>query len=163
MGIRSRGLAVVMMVSLAGWASAGLAADASFSEEQAQKGRGAYNRHCAECHGVRLEGEHLSPPLVGDRFDVTWRDKSAGVLSFHLRRMPPDPRAGTLGDEVYASILAYILESNDFAAGDALPIAVADLENVTIPRLEGVEYDLDAPEVAAGQSERLAAMSHSKS
>lgn len=159
MDIRGRGTALVMTVSLAGWASAGLAADVSFSEEQAQKGRAAYNRHCSECHGVRLEGEHLAPPLVGGRFDMTWRDKSAGVLAFHLRRMPPDPRAGTLGDEVYAHILAYILKFNDFAAGAALPTAVADLDDLAIPRLEGADYDPDAPEVAAEQSDRLAKMS----
>ena len=157
-GIRGRGTALVMMVCLAGWASASLAADVSFSDAQAQKGRGAFNRYCSECHGVRLEGEHLAPPLVGSRFDVTWRDKPASVLAFHLRRMPPDPRAGTLGDETYGNILAYILKSNEFAAGDALPTAMADLQGVEIPQLDGVQPDPDAPEVEAGKSERLAQM-----
>ncbi|MEE2778302.1 MAG: PQQ-binding-like beta-propeller repeat protein [Acidobacteriota bacterium] len=159
MGIRDRGIACVVTAFLLGGSTAGLAADASFSEEQARKGRAAYNKSCSECHGVRLEGEHLSPPLVGSRFDVTWRDKSAGVLAFHLRRMPPDPRAGTLGDEVYANILAYILKSNGFEAGDALPTAVADLDDIDIPQLAGADYEPDAPEVAAGESERLANMS----
>ena len=104
------------------------------------------------------KGEHLSPPLVGTRFDSTWRGKSAAVLAFHLRRMPPEPidAPGGLGDETYANILAHILQANGFETGDeVLPSDLDALSELTIPKLEGVEYEPDAPVVAAGESELL--------
>ncbi|MDX1382106.1 MAG: PQQ-binding-like beta-propeller repeat protein [Thermoanaerobaculia bacterium] len=138
--------------------TAGRAADPSFSEEQARRGRALYLRHCSDCHGARMEGEHLVPSLVGSRFDQSFRGKSAGILAFHLRRMPPDPRAGTLGDAVYAEILAHLLASNGFEASDTpLPVEVAALDELTIPRREGQEeIDPYEPVKGGAQSPLLA-------
>src|SRR5215210_2143633 len=85
-----------------------------FTQAQVTAGSAAYRQHCASCHGADLEGSHLSPSLTGERFDRAWRGKSADALMFHLRRMPPQPRAtsGGLGDDTYASIFAYLLQSN---------------------------------------------------
>ena len=72
--------------------------------------------------------------------------------------MPPEPAGepGSLSDETYANILAYILLSNGFEAGsDPLPADSASLADLTIPRLPGMELDLDAPVVAAGESQLL--------
>ena len=93
----------------------------SFSRAQAGDGRTAYREYCASCHGAKLEGIHLSPSLVGSRFDWSWRGKSVDILSFHVRRMPPEgvPGAGSISDEAYTNIVAYILMSNDFAPSDA--------------------------------------------
>ena len=114
------------------WSSGSFAEGPSFTRDQVGEGRKDYRQHCAECHGARLEGQHLSPPLVGARFDQTWRGKSTGVLAFHLRRMPPEPvdAPGGLGDETYANILAHILRTNGFEAGDeALPTDLDNLNN----------------------------------
>ncbi len=124
----------------------------SFTDEQASRGRIDYAQKCAGCHGPRLEGEHLSPPLVGDRFDRGWRGKPAAVLSYHLRRMPPEPvdNPGGLSDTTYANILAYILKSNGFEAGDvALPTDMDSLASLTIPAREGDGLDIDAPVLTA--------------
>ena len=105
-----------------------------------------------------MQGEQITPALVDGRFDRSFRGKSAGVLAFHLRRMPPEPTdsPGGLGDEVYSNILAYLLQANGIEAGDvALPADLDALADIDIPRLEGVEYDPDAPVVAAGESELL--------
>ena len=141
------------------WPSPIGAATPSFSSAQAARGRAQYQEHCASCHGPRLEGEHVSPALVGARFDHSWRGKSARVLAFHLRRMPPEPSEapGGLGDETYANILAHILLSNGLEAGAAeLPSDLDALGDLTIPKLEGEELDLDAPVAAAGESKLLA-------
>ena len=130
-----------------------------FSQRQAVEGQKAYVEHCADCHGTELEGIDIAPGLVGTRFDQTWRGKSAGALSFHVRRMPPQSvgEPGSLGDAVYTNIVAYILGANGFAAGDAdLPTDEAALAKLKIPNLEGVEYDPDVPIAAsAEQVERL--------
>ena len=156
--IRRTGFFLVLILLLGPWQPVSLAEAPSFTRDQVAKGRADYRTHCADCHGPRLEGLHLSPPLVGPRFDLSWRGKSAGLLMFHLRRMPPEPLAkpGSLGDETYANILAYILLSNGLeSGGEALPSDLDALGDLTIPKLEGVEYDPDAPVVGAGQSELL--------
>ena len=156
--IRRAGFVWVLILVLGPWQSVSEAEAPSFTRDQVTEGRAAYREHCASCHGPRLEGLHLSPPLVGPRFDVSWRGKSAGILAFHLRRMPPEPLAtpGSLGDETYANILAYILMSNGLESGDeVLPSDLDALADLTIPELEGVQYDPDAPVVAPGQSELL--------
>jgi alcohol dehydrogenase (cytochrome c) len=134
---------------------------ASFTVDQATKGAPLYQKHCATCHGAKLQGEQVAPALTGPRFDTSWRGKSAAVIGFHMRRMPPEPvdAPGGLGDETYTAILAYILQANGFAAGDAaLPASLDALREVGIPQSEGAAFDPDAPVVAAGQSELLNAL-----
>lgn len=160
--IRRTGLRWALLLLVGPQQSASWAETPSFSPDQAAKGRAQYREHCASCHGPRLQGEHVSPPLAGARFDRTWRGKSAAALAFHLRRMPPEPldAPGGLGDETYANILAHILEANGLEAGEeALPSDLEALDQLTIPQLEGAEYEPDAPVVAAGESELLKALS----
>jgi alcohol dehydrogenase (cytochrome c) len=129
-----------------------------FSQAQAAAGRTAYRENCAACHGDKLEGADRSPSLVGTRFDQTWRGMSADVISFHMRRMPPEAVAepGSLSDETYTNILAYVLISNDFAPGDVdLPTDMAALRKVAIPRLKGAQYDPDAPVIASSDQRAL--------
>ena len=83
---------------------------------------------------------------------------------FHLRRMPPNlGRApGGLGDNVYASILAYLLQANgQQPAAEALPSDPNALAAMTIPRREGTTADPPpAPVVAsASGAARLAGLS----
>ncbi len=127
-----------------------------FSPAQAAAGQREYRQRCAACHGARLEGVDLAPSLKGERFDRTWRGKSVEVLSFHLRRMPPQAVTGSLGDEVYTNLLAYLLLANGLAAGDAvLPAAREALHGFLVPRLAGTEADPDAP-VAGAAARSLA-------
>lgn len=119
-----------------------------FTAAQSSAGQADYGQHCATCHGADLAGIHLSPSLVGGRFDRTWRGKSAEVLSFHLRRMPPKTVAKpvSLSDETYTQILAYLLQANGFEAGDAeLPSDPAALAKIKIPKLPGADYDPAIP------------------
>jgi alcohol dehydrogenase (cytochrome c) len=119
-----------------------------FTSPQAAAGATAFRQHCASCHGTQLEGQHLAPGLTGDRFDRTWRGKTVDALMFQVRRMPPRPGAasGGLSDETYASIVAYLLQSNGLPAADrALTADPATLAGLTIPSLEKADLDPDAP------------------
>ncbi len=116
----------------------------AFTTAQSVEGRKAYRTHCSVCHGDALEGVDLAPGLVGVSFDQNWRGKSAGVLSFHMNRMPPASvgEPGSLGDETYTNILAYILRMNGFDSGDvALPSDSTALNEVRIPKLPDSDFD----------------------
>jgi alcohol dehydrogenase (cytochrome c) len=130
----------------------------AFTQEQAAEGRIAFREHCVSCHGAKLEGLHVSPALVGTRFDQMWRGKTAETIAFHIRRMPPQlaDNPGSLGDETYANILAYILISNDFAAArKELPSEMASLRRIYIPRLPGTDSDPYTPVEASSEQTAL--------
>lgn len=143
---------ILSSIAALSWLAAAAMADTPqgppFTQAQANAGRQAYRQHCADCHGARLEGMHLSPSLIGERFDQMWRGKSADVLAFHIRRMPPEaaakPQMPTEKD--FTDILAYILLSNKFEPGEtALPAEMAALTKIKIPRPQGAEFDPYAP------------------
>jgi alcohol dehydrogenase (cytochrome c) len=135
----------------------------AFTEAQVSAGNAAYRQHCASCHGARLEGLHLAQSLIGERFDRAWRGKTAATLMFHLRRMPPTPGAtsGSLSDDTYASILAYLLQANGHQPADSvLPSDMRALAALTIPRLEGTTSDPNAPVIESpSNSARLTGLS----
>lgn len=138
------------------WAADGKAP--SFSTTQAKLGSRNYASYCGTCHGMNLEGIHLSPALSGNRFDQTWRGKSLANLAFHVWRMPNKPIAapGSLADDLYANILAYILEVNGLEAGkEPLPDSIDALKAFTIPTVPGMEYD---PMVPVEKSEAQTAL-----
>ena len=115
-----------------------------FTQSQAVAGSEAYQQHCAVCHGAKLEGLGIAPPLFGSRFDQTWRGKPTDVLSFHVRRMPPGQTS--LNDQTYTNILAYILATNGLFAGEvALPSDLTALSASTVARREDSAYDPLAP------------------
>ena len=117
---RQSSLLLVLMLILTHWYSQSLAETASYSSAQAQAGTQDYATYCAACHGSELQGIQLAPPLVGSRFDHSWRDKSLDGLSFHVRRMPV-AAPGSLSDEIYTNILAHILKYNGLEGGEPLP------------------------------------------
>ncbi len=122
----------------------------TFTKKQAAAGRTAYRESCASCHLAKLEGEGVVPSLAGVSFDASWRGKAAGTLLFHIRRMPPEgsENAGTLSEETYANILAYILISNGFEPGDAaIPSSMDALNEVDIPKIPGMDVDPVVPVV----------------
>ena len=129
-----------------------------FTESQASAGKAVYSKQCAVCHGEDLAGIHLSPSLIGNRFDRNWRGKSLGVLGFHLRRMPMKPigEPGSLSDEDYTSVLAYLLAANGFSSGDdPLPSDASELAKLKLPGIKGINDDPDAPVAHSPRQQQL--------
>jgi len=108
---------------------------ATFTAEQAARGKIAYDANCVSCHGPDLVSANYGPPLAGDYFAGKWIGQSAATLYAHTHdRMPPS-RPASLGDQTYADLVAYILQVNGLPAGDTeLPADVTKLEGMTISK-----------------------------
>ena len=111
--------------------------DGVFSTRQVDRGRRVYLRSCEHCHGASLEGNDTDeiPALVYDPFFRQWAGRTVGELFEHLSRsMPADDRA-SLTPRAYADVVALILESNGFPAGESdLPETAEALAAITIER-----------------------------
>lgn len=89
-----------------------------FTVEQAERGYSVYRAECSSCHGADLRGGGGNP-LVGAGFLGAWAkpDRTVDDLYYIVRTTMPPGRAGHLSDAQHADVLAYVLQSNGFAAG----------------------------------------------
>ena len=110
--------------------------DGIFTEAQAERGRAAYEEHCAECHGEELRGDEMAPGLTGVAFRFRWRGlKVADIFESIESTMPPE-EPGTLGDQTYIDIVAFLLSANRYPAGDRELAAESRLlEGVAVERM----------------------------
>ena len=88
--------------------------DNVYSEEQSKRGRVAYDAKCASCH----DGGTMGPELWGDPFLAQWENKSAGEFFTRIETTMPEDAPGTLGESEVLDIIAYVLQTNGFPAGD---------------------------------------------
>jgi mono/diheme cytochrome c family protein len=91
----------------------------SFTADQVARGEEIYARRCADCHGSTLDnGEFGGAPLNGAYFKQHWGGGTvAGLVAFAKAKMPPD-RPGSLTDQNYADITAFLLDANGYPKGD---------------------------------------------
>jgi hypothetical protein len=66
----------------------------------------------------------MGPPLAGEAFNAVWAGRSVRALFDSAKTMPP-ANPGSLSDDMYASIVAYVLQVNGYAAGDT-PLTTGD-------------------------------------
>ncbi len=92
------------------------ATDGAFTTDQAASGWSAYGAQCQECHGPGLEGLE-APPLSGVEFLNSWVGQTTDELFAYLRDEMPPGQAGTLSDQSYVDLVAYLLESNGAVPG----------------------------------------------
>src|SRR5215469_16326720 len=83
-----------------------------FTAEQAQSGRALYDRNCAACHGIDLEGSGDAPPVAGGTFMLKWGPRmSSELFGLILQTMPP-ANPGSLDEAAALNTAAYILQRN---------------------------------------------------
>ena len=90
-----------------------------YTAAQAQRGQALYDRKCASCHGLQLEGA-TSTALAGSRFMAKWGQGNHNVdeLYYITRTQMPYGAAGTMSATEYLDIVAYLLKANGYAAGN---------------------------------------------
>lgn|SRR5690625_250640 len=90
-----------------------------FSEMQVERAEPVYAQHCASCHGAQPEqGSAAAPPLAGLPFMFYWEGKSVLELFEYTQETMPQTRPGSLTQEQYIDLVAYILSANDLPSGD---------------------------------------------
>lgn len=99
--------------------------DGVYTELQAERGRAVYSAPCGMCHGRRLNGapddEDMipGPPLARAKFMRAWEGRSLATLLDYTRATMPQNNPGSLTDEEYLDIIAYMLSVSRMPAGDA--------------------------------------------
>ncbi len=107
--------------------------DKVYSEEQAAKGKVEYETHCEVCHQKDLTGRASGgegAELVGNTFTRKWEFQNLNQLFSEIKKRMPRDNPGTLSDEAYLNVVAYILQVNKFPAGDPLELDAARLGGI---------------------------------
>jgi hypothetical protein len=107
--------------------------DKVYSEEQAAKGKVEYETHCEVCHQKDLTGRASGgegAELVGNVFTRKWEFQNLNQLFSEIKKRMPRDNPGTLSDEGYLNIVAYMLQVNKFPAGDPLAMDAKSLGGI---------------------------------
>ena len=107
-----------------------------YSAVQAKRGADLYQSHqCAMCHGVNLEGKGPIPALSGDNFISMHSGQPVAALYDKVQKQMPPTNPGSLTPAESADLVAYILSTNKYAAGDAeLPADHDKLATIQMPK-----------------------------
>ena len=111
--------AMVLMPHAAVPGAAQAPGDGVYAAAQAESGRAVYERECAVCHQSNLQGTFEAPQLAGESFLQFWGDLSPGDLFVRISGSMPPGQAGSLTDEAYLDVVAYLLQANGAPAGGA--------------------------------------------
>jgi len=126
---RTVGATCISVMVSAGLASAQISP--TYSADQAKAGKEAYDRQCKSCHGVTLDDGEFGPVLRGGEFLARWSGKTVADLFNYTSETMPVTQPGSLSEEEYLGILAYILSANGIYEGD--PLTVAAQASMALP------------------------------
>ncbi|MDB5072998.1 MAG: putative pyrrolo-quinoline quinone [Candidatus Eremiobacteraeota bacterium] len=124
------GITAIAVLMLAGTLSAATG-PGHYTRAQAASGAAVYSATCQQCHGVNLQGQS-GPPLTGAAFRqyVGKSGTAASLFDFISRQMPAD-KPGSLTQQQYLDVTAFLLSRNGFPAGD-VPLTKSTLAEVPI-------------------------------
>jgi glucose/arabinose dehydrogenase/mono/diheme cytochrome c family protein len=108
--------------------------DGVYSPAQAERGKAAYTRACAQCHGEDLAGYQAI--LKGDHFMTQWRETSLNAFFKTISNTMPRDVPGSLPSNQYLDITAYVLKFNGFPTG-ADELTLASIESVQVQGKDG--------------------------
>ena len=113
-------------------AQAGTPASAGvYTTQQAGRGKTLYDSKCSTCHGADLSGGGTSPALAGPDFTEPWTNGPMSALFSVIHSTMPADQPGTLTAQQTADVIAFLLSSNKFPAGQTeLPTDTDHLKNI---------------------------------
>src|SRR4051794_8025061 len=112
-------ISVVALLSLAQGAANKSVWDGVYSREQAGRGQAKYAQVCSNCHQGDLSGSDQAPGLAGGDFLDRWDGQSVGDLADRIRTSMPLDDVGSLNVQMSADLAAFLLQANNFPAGEA--------------------------------------------
>lgn len=109
--------------------------DGVYTEEQAARGDAVYDANCKTCHSVSLRGTPGGPSLIGNKFRNRWVDGTVAEIYTFVHDFMPAGRGGSLSEQEYIDVVAYILSKQKYPAGEEeLPADVEVLSQITVER-----------------------------
>ena len=82
--------------------------------DQLGRGHELFLANCSRCHGDEGQGD-IGPAVIGERHGLRGYGTAQGLFDYVSRTMPFDA-AGSLSEQAYWDILAYILTENGYLA-----------------------------------------------
>lgn len=80
-------------------------------DEQVAAGEKTYGERCASCHGGKGEGKAKAPALIGPK---ALDDYHNGKEAFtYIKDMMPPTAPGSLTDDEYWNVVAFLIKKND--------------------------------------------------
>lgn len=136
--IRSFALALLLCAlgdSLGAQDSTRSTADGVYTRQQADAGRDLFAYACQSCHAPT---QHAGAPFRGK-----WFGRTLGDLFGYLRREMPQTDPGTMSDEEYAALTAYLMRINSMPTGN-VPLA-ADSAALHRIRIDSIPSTTSTP------------------
>ncbi len=99
-----------------------------FTAHQAAHGHTEYSAVCSSCHQENLSGGGETPSLAGANFLKSWGDRSTRELYNYLHAAMPLGKGGSLSDQTYQDIVAFLLEANGATPGGQSYTSVTDVK-----------------------------------
>ncbi len=97
---------------------------ATYDAAQATRGQVVYQSTCAHCHAPGQQS--------GAAFTTAWNNRRVSDLHSILVNTMPQNKPGSLSDQQYIDVIAYMLKMNNVAVGAALPSDTSALRKVRI-------------------------------
>src|SRR4029450_11037567 len=88
--------------------------DGVYSAEQAKRGRTMYDTKCASCH----DGGTMGPELWGEAFLANWDGKDLNAFFTRIQSTMPEDAPGSLSESEALDVIAYVVQTNGFPAGE---------------------------------------------
>jgi mono/diheme cytochrome c family protein len=107
----------------------------TYTAAQAVRGQAIYTANCAECHGKNLDDGEFAAALKGPQFAQHFGGHGLDMPYTIMTTQMPPTNPGSLPQQSYADVLAYLLSQNGVAANadKELPADAAALKAMTLP------------------------------
>jgi mono/diheme cytochrome c family protein len=116
---------LALVVAAAAWAARPTVTIAA--TDQTERGKGTFQSICSKCHGDQGQGDK-GPRLIGSPNGLSGYQTARGLFDFASTQMPFD-NPGTLKEQEYWDVLAFVLDANTLLPPDTIlgPENAADI------------------------------------